>query len=110
MAAVIADPGGDLPAARDVDYGAFWPRFTATAPWPLAHGFRVATWVIAIALPRLLGHRSGLAGLGPDEAEAVIQRATRLPGVASLTEVAKIVACFAYFSDPRVDAAIRGDR
>ena len=110
VVAMIGDPGGGLPQPGDVDLTGFWPRFDATAPFHLAIGFRIATVVIATVLPRLLGHGGGLATLAPDEADAVVQRAVSLPLVSLLVEVAKVVACFAYFSDPEVQAVARAGR
>jgi len=110
VAAIIGDPGNGLPAVRDLDLTAFWTRFDATAPAHLRLGFRLATLVIATVLPRLGGHRAALAELDADAADAVVQRAARLPLVARLADVAKIVACFAYGSDERVQDAVRGRR
>lgn len=73
----------------------------------LRFGMMAATVLVAIVFPRLLGNRSGLADLDADRADAVVQRAAALPVLGLTVEVAKIVACFAYFSDPRVDAAVR---
>lgn len=106
--ALLGDPGGDLPPPDELDLDRFWARFDRAAPLHLAAGFRAATVVIAMALPRLMGHRWGLARLDADAADRVVARAARLPLVNLLVEVAKVVACFAYFSDPQVDAAVRG--
>ncbi len=108
MIALLGDPGCGLPPPDQLDLDRFWARFDRAAPLHLAAGFRVATVVIAVALPRLMGQRRGLAGLDADAADRVVGRAARLPLVDLLVEVAKVVACFAYFSDPRVDAAVRG--
>lgn len=105
--AMLGDPGGGLPEPAELDLVRFWARFDRAAPLHLAAGFRVATVVIAVVLPRVMGHRSGLARLDGEAADAVVQRAARLPLITLLVEVAKIVACFAYFSDPRVDAVVR---
>jgi hypothetical protein len=108
--AVLGDPGIGLPAPSEVSLDRFWERFDSSAPAHLLLGFRVATVLIAVVLPRLLGYGSGLHGLDPERADAVIQKAWRVPGLRELVEVAKVVACFAYFSDPRVQAAVRGAR
>jgi len=105
--ALLGDPGDGLLDPADLDLDAFWIRFDDAAPLHLAAGFRAATVGIGTVLPRLLGHVNGLGGLSLDDADAVIQRADRLPGFTLLAEVAKVVACFAYFSDPRADRAVR---
>lgn len=108
VVAMIGEPTGEgLPHPADVDLAAFWPRFEAAAPFHLAAGFRIATVVIATVLPRLLGHGKALAALEPDAADRVVRRAAGLPVASLLADVAKIVACFAYLSDPRVQAAER---
>lgn len=109
VAAIIGDPA-DLPSPRDVDLTTFWARFDETAPAHLALGLRTATVAIAVVLPRLLGHAQGLRALGPDAADAVVQRAAALPGFAVLTEMAKVVACLAYYSDAEVQALTRSTR
>jgi len=108
--ALIGDPGAGLPPVDQVDLDGFWVRFDATAPRHLAAGFWVATVVIASLLPRLMGHLTGLARLDADAADAVVQRAGSLPLVTMLTDVAKVVACFAYFSDPQVQTVVQGQR
>ncbi len=105
---MIGDPGGEFLTPAEVDLPGFWVRFEAAAPFHLAWGFKAATVLIAVVLPRLMGHAHGLARLSAEDADAVIQRAATLPVVAMVTEVAKIVACFAYFSDPRVQTVARG--
>lgn len=105
--AMIGVPGGDLPHPGEVDLAAFWSRFEVAAPRHLTVGFRVATVVLAGVLPRLLGHAGGLAHLDAPAADAVVRRAATLPVASLLADVAKIVACFAYLSDPRVQAVTR---
>jgi len=108
--AMIGDPGRGLPDIAEVDFEQFWARFDAAAPLHVAVGLEAATVMIARVLPRLMGHRCGLARLDADAADAVVQRAARLPALGPLTEVAKVVACFAYFSDPGVQRAVRAVR
>lgn len=105
--AMIGVPSGELPHPAEVDLAAFWPRFDAAAPRHLTVGFRLATVVLAGVVPRLLGHARGLAHLDAEAADAVVRRAAALPLVSLLADVAKIVACFAYLSDPRVQAVTR---
>lgn len=107
VVALLGDPGDGLPAPRTLDLERFWRRFETAAPLHLRLGFGAATILVAIVVPRLLGHGHGLAHLDPDAADAVVQRAAGLPLVNAVIEVAKIVACFAYFSDDRVDEAVR---
>ena len=108
VVALLGDPADGLPSPRDLDLERFWRHFDAAAPLHLRAGFGAATILVAIVVPRLLGHGHGLAHLDPDAADAVVQRAAGLPLVNAVVEVAKIVACFAYFSDDRVTDAVRG--
>jgi hypothetical protein len=106
--ALLPAPGGGLPAMAVVDRRAFWPRFDRTAPLHLRAGFRLATAVLAVLAPRLLGHRGTLAGLDAVARDDVLRRAAHAPVLSELVLVAKLVACFAYFDDPAVQAAARG--
>ena len=109
LEAMIGDPAVPLPPFSELDLAAFWRRFDAAAPAHLRAALTLASVTVAVVLPRLRGHRRGLAGLPPDEADDVMQQAARIPGLSSLLEVVKVVACFAYFSDPRVQAAVRAE-
>lgn len=107
LGAILPAPGRGLPALADLDLSPFWPRFFAVAPLHLRLGLGVAVVVLGSALPRALGHLRALPGLAPEVREAIVVRAHGLPLLRDLCEVAKIVACFAYFSDPAVQAAAR---
>jgi hypothetical protein len=104
LAAILPAPGAGLPALAELDLGAFWPRFEAVH---LRLGLRVATLALGVALPLSLGYGRTLASLSEDEREEVIARAHRLPGLSPLVDVAKVVACMAYFADPEVQATAR---
>ncbi len=106
--AMIPTPGGGLPAMENVDRSAFWPRFEQSAPWIVKAGFRLATGAITIVAPFLLGYRRTFAGLDAASRDDVLRRSASLPGGAELLEIAKIVACFAYFDDAEVQAIARG--
>jgi len=108
MAAVIGDPQPPMPAFSAVDLGPFWRTFDDRAPVHLRGGLRMATVMLGIVLPRLLGHGRGLVGLSADDRDAVVQKAATLPLFSDLLEVAKLVGCFAYFSGPAVQDAARG--
>ena len=105
--AMIPSPGNGLPALADVDRGAFWPRFAGAAPWTLRLGFRAATWLVGALAPLLLGHRATFARLDDAARDDVLQRTARLPGGDALLLLVKLVACFAYFDDARVQAIAR---
>ena len=106
--AMLPAPGAGLPAMSAVDRRSFWPRFERTAPLHLRAGFRVATAVLGGIAPRLLGHRGTLATLDAPARDDVLRRAARTPGLSELVLLAKLVACFAYFDDPGVQATVRG--
>lgn len=107
LEAMIPAPGDGLPALADIDRGRFWPRFEATAPLELQLAVR-ATAVVLGVLPLGLGYGAVFIRLDPARRDAVLQRASALPGIGAMLEVVKVVACFAYFDDPAVQARIRG--
>lgn len=105
--AVIGRPRG-LPGPERVDLARFWERFDAHAPLHVRLGLRAATLAVAVVAPRLAGHRGGLATLDATTADALVRRAAANPLVRPLLDAATVVACFAYFDDDRVEAAVRG--
>ncbi len=106
-ASLLPGQSGGLPSLGSLDRGDFWRRFDEAAPLHLRLGLNLAGVAVAGVLPRLMGHLPSLGGLEPSAQDAVLLRATALPGLADLVEVGKIVACFAYFDDARVQDAIR---
>lgn len=107
--AMVGRPDG-LPTPAELDLAPFWARFDATAPCHVRVGFGFATTVIGSVLPRLHGHRRGLAGLEDHAAERVVAAAADHALTAPLCEAARVVACFAYLSDARVETAVRERR
>ena len=96
-------PGPD--GLHSIDLATFWPRFQASAPSHLRLALRLATWVFTLG-PLLLLKRP-LPSLPEAQRDAALRRMAHWPGVGELTEVAKVVACFAYFQDPAVQARVR---
>ena len=107
LASILPSPGDGRPGLGDVSLDDFWPRFHAVAPWHLRVGLRLAVFAVAGVLPWLLLHFRTLPRLNDDQRDAVVVRADRLPLFRDLLEVAKLVACLAYFADPDVQAAAR---
>jgi hypothetical protein len=105
--AMIPEPGNGLPPMARLDRRSFWPRFERSAPWVLRLGVRVATYGVAGLAPFLLGHRHVFTRLDAAARDDVLRRTERLPGGAALILVVKLVACFAYFDDPNVQAIAR---
>ncbi len=89
---MLGGPPPDLPPLTDAHLAAFWRRFDDTAPLHLRAGFTLAT---------------ALLSLPPGTRATVLERADRLPGPDRLVELVRVVASFAYFSDPETDAAFR---
>lgn len=104
--ALIGRPDG-LPGPERIDLDAFWRRFDATAPLHVRAGFTMATVVIGTVLPRCFGHRHGLASLDAETVDRTVQRAVAIAAVRPLLDAASVVACFAYFSDERVESQVR---
>lgn len=107
LAAILPAPGRGLPALAALDLDAFWREFDAVAPAHLRLGLGAAVAAVGVVLPLSLGYGRTLAGLGEAEREEVVVRACRTPGLAELVEVAKVVACMAYFQDDEVQAVAR---
>ena len=97
-----------LPDLSGLDREDFWRRFDLAAPLHLRVGLHAAGFGVASVLPRLMGHLGWLGSLSLDAQDAVLNRAAALPGFRDLLEVGKIVACFAYFDEASVQAAVRG--
>lgn len=108
IAAMLPAPGGALPGAGELDLTDFWKRFESAAPLHLRLAFRGATMVIAGILPLTLGYRRSFAKLDADAREAILIRAAKMPTMAPLIEIIKVVVAFAYFDDPKVEAIVRG--
>lgn len=108
LEAMVPSPGDGLPAMADLDLDAFWARFEETAPAHLQLAMRAAAVTLGAVLPRALG-LGGLDSLPRGDRDRVLERAGSLPVVADLLEIAKIVACLAYFDDGGVQARVRGE-
>lgn len=101
-----ADVHGAPLSSRDLSV--FWARFQQVAPAHLRLGMAVATLALVHIAPRLTGHVRSLVSLTPNDREDVLQRVVTWPVFGDLAEVAKIVACMAYFDDDAVQARVRG--
>lgn len=108
LEALLPPVDGGLPPISSVDLEAFFGRFDRAAPPHLALGFRAATALVGGLLPRILGQGASLADLDDDARDAVVRRAASLPLFGDLLEVAKVVACLAYFQDAAVQEHARG--
>lgn len=106
VAALIGQPRG-LPGPENLDLRPFWRSFSRHAPPHLRLGFGAATATLAYVLPRAWGYGASLADLSPSEQEQLVARAHASRALAPLVDVAKVVACFAYFDDDAVDRAVR---
>lgn len=110
FAAILPRPTGissSMPSMAEVDLDAFWPRFEATAPATLIFALRSASLTIGVIFPRLSGTRGDLVAESEESRERLLAKAATLPGLRDLLEVLKLVACLAYFDDPRAQAALR---
>lgn len=112
LAAVLPAPGRGLPAFAALSLSGFWARFAEVAPLHLRLGLAVAVVVVGGVLPRLLGLAGPVETLDDDARETLVSRAGEEgvlgPLVRPLLDVLKVVACLAYFSDPGVEATVRG--
>lgn len=107
--AMIPEPGNGLPPMAGVDRRCFWPRFSASAPWTVRAGLRLAVWMLGGVAPFLLGYRRPFSELEPSQRDDVLQRAAVLPGGGQFLLVLKLIACFAYFDDPEVQRVARSE-
>jgi hypothetical protein len=108
--AILPRPAAHLPALAELERGAFWTRFDAVAPLTVRLALAIAAWAVVRCGPWLTGHGRGWEALDEAQRDDVVQRAEAWPGIGDLMEVVKLVACFAYFDDPRVQASFRGER
>jgi hypothetical protein len=102
-----APPGRVLPSLQETDLAAFWPRFRAAAPIHVRLALAGATLALGGLLPVATTGRP-LSRLSAEARERVIGRAAALPVARDLLEIAKVIACLAYFEDPSVQARVRG--
>ena len=100
---------GAQPALSEVNLAQFWARFEATAPIHLRLGLGVAAVTIGGGLPWAMGYGKSLNKLSAAQREAVITRAAQLPLLSDLLEIGKLVACLAYFADPKIQRHTRGE-
>lgn len=106
QAVLPAVPG--VGALEEPELSTFWARFDEAAPLQLRFGLAVAAVVLAVLWPRLNGHLARMDQLPRSAQDQLLGRADRLPLLRDLLEVARLVACFAFFRDPSVQAAVRG--
>lgn len=104
--AVLGRPSG-FPSPDSVDLEPFWRSFDARAPVHLRVGFGAAVAGLCVVLPRRLGYRHSLRRLSSQQREHVMQHAATRAMWLPVLEVAKVVACFAWFDDAEVDEAAR---
>lgn len=104
----LIPPHAKGPGLGALDLTAFWNELTFVAPPLLRLGLRVAVWMLTLSPLLLLGRVSLFPGLSDDEKDALLTRAdsSRLFLLRQLVAVLKVVAGFAYFSDPRVRASL----
>ncbi len=95
-----------LPLDRPLDTSSFWARFDAVAPLHLRAAFATGVLLLAVVGPLLVTGRT-LRASDPGQRERFVTRAAHAPGVRALVPALKLVACWAWFDDDRVDAAIR---
>lgn len=106
--AMIPSPGAGLPPMAAIDRSSFWPRFAHAAPIELRFAWRCATVALVAVVPFLLGYRAIFTRLDAAARDDVLRRTSALPGGADLLLLVKLIACFAYFDDPGVQATARG--
>ncbi len=93
-----------------MDLEAFWPRFEAAAPRSLLLALRAAALTFEVLLPRMSGLRGGFEAQEEATRARLLERAATLPALRDLLEILKLVACLAYFDDPRAQAGARRER
>lgn len=105
--AILPRPRPDLPDPARLDRREFWTRFDAAAPPSLRWASHLAALIIVGLLPWILAGRSWRR-LDEPGRDALLRRAAALPGVDDLLDLAKLLACFAWFDDDGVQDAFRG--
>jgi len=110
LCALLPSPHDGLPALAELDLSHFWSRFDQVAPAHLRFGLNAAAFTLVHLVPRALGHRASLGQLNRPHQDEVLRRSAATPGLSQLVDVGKIVACLAYFDDPKVERRVRAPR
>lgn len=110
LEAMIPAPGAGLPAMAELNLAAFWARFDAVAPLPLRLGFGGVALLLVYAMPWLLGFGRPWGRLSQGERDRLLERCGASPLLGPTQDLVKLVACFAYFDDGRVQATLRAGR
>jgi hypothetical protein len=106
--ALLPAPSAELPALAALPRARFWQRFAAAAPWSLRAGFTAVALGVVWLMPWVTGVLRPWGRLDQAGRDEVLMRTASLPGGAAALEIAKLVACFAYFDDAGVQATVRG--
>jgi hypothetical protein len=96
-----------LAPPSSIDLTSFWMRFDAVAPLHLRLGFAASVFVLGLVLP-LCMLRGPLHRASASAREVVMARADRSGVLSPFVEVAKLVACMAYFDSELVQDGVRG--
>lgn len=105
--AMIPAPGAGLPAMAAIDRSRFWPRFDAAAPLGLRLVFGGVTLWLVYIMPWLLGFWRPWSRLNTEQTDELLLRSSDWPLLGQSLDLVKLIACFAYFDDPGVQATIR---
>jgi hypothetical protein len=91
---------------RAMNVPGFLQRVVRTIPFKAALGLRLAIWLVALAPLLLLRRFVTIAGLGPDEREAVVARLVASPryAIRSLVLILKTMGALLYAGDDGVRA------
>lgn len=107
---MLPSPGPGVPGIGELDLTEFWRRFEESAPPLLRIGLRGATWGLGLGAVFLLGRPVSFDALAPADRELLLERASESEvfAIRQMVMVLKVVASFAYFHDPSVQAWVRG--
>jgi hypothetical protein len=86
---------------------AFWARLSAAAPPSLWLSLRLIIALLGLLGPPLAGAWRPFPALDPAARARALQRFAALPGLGASVDLLKLIACFAHFDDPAVQAAHR---
>jgi hypothetical protein len=94
---------------RAMDIPGFLQRVVRSLPFKAALGLRLAIWLVALAPLLLLRRFVTIAGLGPEEREAVVARLVASPtyAIRSLVLILKTMGALLYAGDDGVRARMQ---
>jgi hypothetical protein len=105
---LLGAPAGGAPALSTMDRRAFWKRFDVVAPLHLRLAVRGLAFGLVWVYPLMVWPPRPWFQRTLAEQEDVLRRFAGVAGLGAALDLIKVVACFAWFDDDRVQDEFRG--